>query len=217
MSRFLRHRHLVYLPVVALFFGTLISGLFNAVDARGTVIDMSTKEPVKDVPIVYGSKRTITDASGHYELLNLPRGARITASPRFSYSQQSVPAEATTIELPPITLNIQVNQKDTNPALGVKAPQVRQGDNKVLGRGTETGSVVVVPYPEIGSKLLVCAAGYTPKEIEARGILQTVELVFGGTGCPPLPSPSSSASPSGSAAPPGSPAASPSASPSASP
>ena len=216
MSRYLRHRYLVYLPFAVLLLGTVISGQFNGVDARGTVIDLSTKEPVKDVPVVYGNRRTVTDEQGRYQLLSLPRGARITASPRFSYSQQSVPAEATVIELPPITLNFQVNQKDTSPAVGVKAPQVRQGD-KVLGTGTDTGSVVVVPYPEIGSKLLICAEGYTSKEVEARGILQTVELVFGGTGCPPLPSPSPKASPSGSAAPPASPAASPTASPTATP
>jgi hypothetical protein len=213
VPQYLRHRYLVYLPFLVFFLGTLISGQLNGVDARGTVIDMSTREPVPDVPIVYGSKRTVSDAQGHFELLGLPRGARITASPRFSYSQQSVSAEATTIELPPITLNLQVNQRNVDPPVGVKLPQARQG-GKVLGTGTETGSMVIVPYPEVGSKILVCADGYVSVEIEARGVLQTIGLVTGGTGCPPLPSPSPTATPSGN--PSGSPAA-PTATPTASP
>lgn len=219
MPSSLRHRHLVYLPFALLLLGTVVIGLFNSVDARGIVVDMSTGDPVVDIPVKYGNRSTVTDAQGHYELLNLPRGARVTVVPRFSYSQQSAPAEATKIELPPITLNLQVNQKGTgNPTasppvlpLGVKNPQVRQ-NNKVLGTGTETGSVVVVPYPEIGSKLLVCGEGYTPLEIEARGTTKTVELEFGGSGCPPLPSPSPSRSPSPSGSAP-SPSPSPSATP----
>ena len=220
----LRHRHFVYLPFVLLLLGTLLGGQLNRVDARGVVVDMSTGDPVADVPISFGIRQTVSDAQGRYELLNLPRGARVTARPRFSYSAQTVDAEATRIELPPVTLNLQVNQKGTGdptaapspiPAVGVKKPQVRQGD-KVLGSGTDTGSVVVVPYPEVGSKMLVCADGYTSLEIEARGTLRTIELELGGTGCPPLPSPSPTASPSWlpSASPIGSPSGSPGGSPS---
>ncbi len=212
MPTWLRHRHLVYLPFAVLLVGTIALGQLNSVDARGVAVDMSTGEPVKDVPIVFGSRQTVTDAEGRYELLSLPRGARVTARPRFSYSQQSVPAEATRIELPPITLNLQVNEKGTEPPKGVGKPEVRQND-KVLGTGTDTGSVVVVPYPEIGSKLLVCAAGYRSLEIEARGTIRTIELEFGGAGCPALPSPS----PSPGASPSGSPAPSPTASPTATP
>lgn len=210
----LRHRDLVYLPFVIFFLGTVVSGQFNRVDARGVVVDASTGEPVKDVSVIFGNRRTTSDDQGRYELLNLPRGAKVTARPRFSYGQVSVAAEATKIELPPITLNLQVNQKGTDPAKGVDKPEVRQND-KALGLGTETGSVVVVPYPEVGSKVLVCAAGYHSLEIEARGTIRTVELEFGGTGCPPLPQPSPSpgASPSGSPAPTASPSASPTASP----
>ena len=214
MSRYLRHRYFIYLPVVLLFFATWLVGYFaNTVSAHGVAVDMSTGEPVGDVPILFGQRRTVTDAQGNYELLNLPRGARISAVPRFSYGQQTVAAETTRIELPPITLNLQVDQKGTDPPFGVKDPQVRQGD-RVLGTGTDTGSVVVVPYPEVGSKLLVCAAGYQTLEIEARGVLRTVELIFGGPGCPPLPSPSPASSPAAS---PTAPVPSPSASPTASP
>jgi hypothetical protein len=214
MPQYLRHRYLVYLPFAVFLLGTVVAGQLNGVDARGTVIDMSTREPVPDVPVIYGGKRTLSDATGHYELLGLPRGARISASPRFSYSAQSVAAEATTIELPPITMNLQVNQRNVVPSVGVKSPQARQGD-KVLGTGTETGSMVIVPYPEVGSKILICADGYASVEIEARGVQKVVEMVTGGTGCPPLPSPSPRATPS--ASPSGSPAGSPSATPSASP
>ncbi|MEK7863028.1 MAG: hypothetical protein AAB295_07170 [Chloroflexota bacterium] len=208
----LRHRDLVYLPFVVFFLGTVVSGQFNAVDARGVVVDASTGEPVKDVPIVFGKRQTISDDQGRYELRGLPRGSKITARPKFSYGQTSVLAEATRIELPPITLNLQVNQKGTDPAKGADKPQVRQGE-KVLGTGTETGSVVVVPYPEVGAKLLVCAAGYHSLDIEARGTVRTIELEFGGTGCPPLPSPS----PIPGASPSGSPSPSPSPSPTATP
>lgn len=201
-----RHRYLIFLPFVVLLLGTVIAGQFNAVDAHGVVVDGSTGSPVPNVKVSYGSRFTVTDKDGHYDLLNLPRGSRLLAQAQFSYGQATAAADATKIELPPITLNLQVNQKGSGnataspspiPPLGVKNPQVRQND-KVLGTGTDTGSVVVVPYPEVGSKLLVCAEGYTSTQIEARGISQTVELEFGGTGCPPLPSPSPSGAPSGS-------------------
>ncbi len=219
----LRHRDLVYLPFVIFFLGTIVSGQFNGVDARGVVVDASTGEPVKDVPVIFGNRRTTTDEQGRYELRNLPRGSKITARPSFSYGQVSVAAEATRIELPPTALNLQVNKKGTGnasasptpiPPTPVKDPEVRQND-KVIGTGSENGSVVVVPYPEVGSKLLVCAAGHTSIEIEARGTLRTVELEEGGTGCPALPSPSPSAapSPSGAASPVPTPTPSPSASP----
>jgi len=206
MSRYLRFRYLVFVPFFVLLFGTWLGGYFlNTTEAHGVVVDASTGQPVKDITVSFGTRQDATDESGSYDLYNLPRDARIAVKPRFSYADQTVSTDTTRVELTPITLNLQVNKKGSGdatasppvPPLGVDKPEVRQND-KVLGTGTDTGSVVVVPYPVVGSKLLVCAAGYSSTEIEARGIQQTVELEFGGTGCPPLPSPSPSGSPSAS-------------------
>lgn len=221
----MRFRYLVFLPFAVFFFGTWLGGYFlNTVDMQAVVVDSSTGQPVKGVPVTFGARQTTTDADGRFVLHNLPRDGRVVVSPRFSYADKTVSTGATRVELTPITLNLQVNEKGTgNPTAsppilpkGVDKPQVRQND-KVLGTGTDTGSVVVVPYPEIGSKLLVCAQGYTSTEIEARGVQQTVDLEFGGAGCPPLPSPSPSGSPRPTASPSGSPAPTPSPSPSATP
>src|SRR5512140_1837907 len=100
---FLRHRHLIYLPFLVLLLGTVVIGQFNAVDARGVVVDGSTGSPLPSVKVSFGNRATTTDAQGHYELLNLPRGARVTAQAQFSYGQGSAAAEDTKIELGPIT------------------------------------------------------------------------------------------------------------------
>ncbi len=214
MSRFLRFRYLIFLPFVLLLLGTWLGGyLLNTVSASAVVVDASNGQPVSDVPVSFGDRKTRTDAEGRYTLTALPRGARISIDPAFSYANQTVGTEVGRVELAPSALNLTVLERNVVPPQPVKSAEVRQND-KLLGKGSDAGAITVVPYPVIGSKLLVCAPGHRSTEIEARGTQINVGLVSGGDGCPPLPSPSPSASPSAAPGASGSPAPSPSPSPS---
>ena len=213
MTRFMRFRYLVFVPFLVLLFGTWLGGYFlNTTEAHGIVVDSSTGQPVKDVDVAFGQRKDVTDENGAYDLVDLPRGARISISPRFSYADQSVDTDATKVELVPTTLSLTVIEKNVVPDQPVKSAEVRQND-KLLASGTDTGAVVIAPYPQVGSKILVCAPDHQSTEVEARGTQLTVGLVSGGTGCPPLPSPSPSGSPSASPGASGSPAPAPSPSP----
>jgi len=212
----LQHRYAPALPVVALFVTMLVGGLLNSVDAHGVVQDLSTGAPVGGAEVTFGSRNTVTGPDGSYAMGNLPRGARLSSQPR-GYGKGSAPADGSVLELPPLTLSLLVVREGSDPQVGVPSPEVRRGD-RVLGKGTVSGSVVVAPYPEVGATLLICAAGYESREIQARGITQEVPLKPGGAGCPPLPSPSPlPTAPGQSPQPPPSPAPSPSPSPTASP
>jgi hypothetical protein len=217
MAQFLRFRYLVFLPFAVFFFGTWIGGYFlNTVNARGVVIDDTTNGPVGPVVVSYGQRAFSTGDDSRYELFNLPRGA-VVKSQKSGYGPGSAPAEASEIRLTPFTLTFQVWQDGTDPKVGVANPELRQGTT-VLGKGTETGSVVAVPYPDRAKPVLVCALGYDGKSIEAKGVTMELTLVKNPSGkCPDLPSPSPSASPSGSASPAPSGSASPAPSPSPSP
>lgn len=217
MSRFLRFRYLIFLPFAVLLLGTWLGGYFlNTVSASAVVVDSSDGKPVGEVPVSFGDRKTTTDAEGRYTLSALPRGARILIDPAFSYTSQTVDAGVTRVELAPSALELSVLERNVVPPQPVRSAEVRQND-KVLGKGSDSGAITVVPYPEVGSKLLVCAPGHRSTEIEARGTQINVGLVSGGDGCPPLPSPSPSASPSASPGASGSPVPSPSAAPSPSP
>jgi hypothetical protein len=108
-------------------------------------------------------------------------------------------------------MSLQVNEVDSgDPAKPVPQPEIRQGDTRVGGPGTDAGSVVAAPYPPIGSSLLICAPNHDTLTIEARGGAATprvVALTRGVQGCPPLPTPSPTPSPSPTAS--GAPAVSP--------
>ena len=199
----MRFRYIVFVPFLVLLFGTWIGGYFlNTVSAAAVVVDSSTGEPVSDVPVVYGERRTTTDADGRFAMDDLPLGARLLVQPRFSYADQEVPATATRVELAPSLLEIKVVQKNVLPETPVKKAEARQND-KQLATGGDDGNIAIAPYPEVGSKILICAPDYQSTEVEARGTQITVGLIVdpSGPGCPPLPSPSPSpsASPSGGA------------------
>ena len=222
MPRFARFRYLVYLPFAVFFFGTWLGGYFlNTVDARGVVIDDTTNGPVGPILVSYGQRGFSTGDDSRYELFNLPRGARVGAQ-KPGYGAGSAPAEATELRLTPITLTFQVWQEGTDPKQGVPRPELWQ-DTTNLGHGTDTGSVVAVPYPDRTKLMLVCAAGYDPKSVEPKGVTMEVTLKADpndpNAKCPvpPSPSPSPSASPSGSPGPSGSAAPTPTPSPSGAP
>ncbi|HAF11017.1 MAG TPA: hypothetical protein DCK98_13185 [Chloroflexi bacterium] len=218
----MRHRNYVYVLVLLVAGVTLIGGAFNDVSARGRVLDESSGDPIAGAQAIYGIRVALTDANGNYVLDHLPRGARYAIQSR-GYDPGSGDTSTTEVKLHPFALSLQVNEKDSgDPASPVPKPEIRQGDTRVGGPGTDTGSVVAAPYPDIGSQLLVCAPDHDTATIDARGGAATprvVVLAKGTQGCPPLPTPSPTSSPSGSPAPSGNPApgASPSPTPTASP
>ncbi len=220
MSRFARFRSFVYLPFAVFFFGTWLGGyVLNSVDARGVVIDDTTGGPVGPILVNYGQRGFSTGDDSRYELLNLPRGAQVRAQ-KPGYGPGAAPAEASELRLTPITLTFQVWQEGTDPKKGVPRPELWQGTTS-LGKGTDTGSVVAVPYPDRTKLVLVCAAGYDPKSVEPKGVTMEVTLKADASDpnakCPVAPSPSPSPSPSGSPGPSGSPAPTPTPSPSGAP
>ncbi|HEV2011939.1 MAG TPA: carboxypeptidase-like regulatory domain-containing protein [Candidatus Limnocylindria bacterium] len=220
----MRHRNYVYVLVLLVAVVTLIGGAFNDVSARGRALDESTGDPVVGAQVIYGIRVALTGADGTFVLDHLPRGAKFSIQSR-GYDPATGDTSTTEVTLHPFALSLQVNEQGSgDPPKPVAKPEIRQGDTRVGGPGTDTGSVVAAPYPQIGSQLLVCAADHDTATIEARGGAATprvVVLAKGTQGCPPLPTPSPtpapSPSPSGSPAPSASPTPTPSPSPSKTP
>jgi hypothetical protein len=214
----MRHRNYVYLLVLLVPLIALIGGWFNDTTARGRVVDESSGDPVVGAQVIYGIRVTLTNGDGTYVVEHLPRGARLVIQDR-GYDPGNADATTPDVTLHPFALSLQVNEANSgDPPKPVPSAEIRQGDTRVGGPGTDTGSVVAAPYPQIGSQLLVCAPAHDTLTIEARGGAETprvVALPTGTQGCPPLPTPSPTPSPSPTIAPSATP--SPSAGPSASP
>lgn len=216
----MRHRNYVYLLVLLVPLLTVVGGWLNDTNAHGRIVDESTGDPVSGVEVTYGIRSVHTGDDGTYTIEHLPRNARIAFRAR-GYDPLSVDAATTEVKLHPFALSLQVNEIDSgDPPKGVPKPEIRQGDTRIGGPGTDTGSVVTAPYPSIGSQVLICAPDHDTLTIEARGGAATprvVSLTRGVQGCPPLPSPSPTPTPSGGPSPTPSPSAAPTPSPSGSP
>jgi hypothetical protein len=195
----MRHRSYVYLLVLLIPAVALIGGWLNDTTARGRVIDESTGGPVAGAQVIYGIRVTPTSTDGTYVVEHLPRGARLVVQSR-GYDPGSADVATTEITLHPFSLTLQVNEfGSADPPKGVPKPEIRLGDTRVGGPGTDSGSVVAVPYPSIGASLLVCAPDHDTKTIEARGGAASpivVSLTRGVQGCPALPTPSPTPVPS---------------------
>ncbi len=199
MKQYAKHRYAIAVPFLMLALVTVGGGLFNSVDARGRVIDGTTGAALPGIQVTYGSRVVLTDQDGNYVVTNLPRGARVSAQTS-GYGKASAGPEDQELKLQPVSLTLQVNDADTKQ--GVKGPEVRFPGSQSV-KGTDTGSIAVIPYPPADSPILVCAAGYDTATYPARGITGTVELKKGSAGCPPLPTPSPSPAPSPSPVAPG--------------
>jgi len=216
----MQHRSYVYLLVLLVPAVALIGGWLNDTTASGRITDGSTGDPIAGAQIIYGIRIVLTDADGRYVLDHLPRGSRYSIQSR-GYDPASGDSSTTEVVLHPFALSLQVNEYDSgDPPKPVAKPEIRLGDTRVGGPGTDNGSVVAAPYPQIGAKLLVCAPDHDTLNIEARGGAATprvVALTRGVQGCPPLPTPSPTPAPSGSPAPGASPSPTATPSPSTSP
>lgn len=206
MSRFARHRYLVYLPFALFFIATVLGGWINTVELRGRVVDDLTSDGIKAAKLTHGQRSVTTDETGAFDFANLPRSSRLSVNAP-GYFVQGVPTTQEEIRLAPNSLTVSVREAGATPDKPLAKADIRQGD-KVLGTTLDSGNAIISPHPGKDQTILVCAEGHESKTVPVRGVLMTVELAVGGSGCPPLPSPSPSASPSGSAAPSTSPSAS---------
>lgn len=216
----MRHRNYGYLLVLLVPAVTLIGGWLNDTTASGRVLDESTGDPIAHVLVTYGIRSVFTASDGVYVLEHLPRGAKFSIQTR-GYDPVSADTATAEVKLHPFAMTLQVNEKDSgDPPKGVAKPEIRQGDARLGGPGTDSGSVVAAPYPQLGSQLLICAPGHDTVTIPARGGAATpvvMTLAKGTQGCPALPSPSPAPAPSRSPLPTVAPSASPTPAPSKSP
>ncbi len=197
MQQYAKHRFAIAIPFLVLTLVTMAGGLFNSVDARGRVIDGTTSAPLPGIQVTYGSRIVVADEAGNYVVTNLPRGARVSAQTS-GYGKSSAGPEDAELRLQPVSLTLQVNDADTKQ--GIKGPEVRFPGSQSV-KGTDTGSIAVIPYPPTDTPILACADGYDTATYPARGVTGTVELKKGSAGCPPPPTPSPSPAPSPSASP----------------
>jgi hypothetical protein len=215
MSRFVRHRYLIYLPFAMFFIATVLGGWINTIELQGRVVDDLTSDGIKAATVTHGLRAVTTDETGAFDFPNLPKSSRLVVDAP-GYFRQGVPTTQEEIRMAPNSLTVTVKEAGATPDKVLAKADVRQGD-KVLGTTSDSGNTVISPHPGKDQTILVCADGHESKTVPVHGVSMTVELAVGGTGCPPLPSPSPSASPSGSpsgsAAPSGSPSAAPSPSP----
>lgn len=221
----IQHRHLLALPFVLIGLLTLVGGLANSMDARGRVIDEVTRLPVANTTIAHGERAVLSDAAGEFVLPNVPRTSKLSVRPPSGYQLMTVfTSNAGEIALNPLALTIyafdEAKDRETGP---VPNPQARDVENtKILANGNASGQIVVAPHPatdegENRQRIVVCGEGFEPKEIAAEGVLIEVGLKAGGTGCPPLPTPTPDPNATPTPAPTASPATDPNASPSPSP
>ena len=208
IRKLLRHRYAAVLPILVLFLATVLGGWANTVDLRGRVIDDFTDKGIINASLTHGQRVVGTDVNGNFEFLNLPRQSKMQVDAN-AYLRTGVPTTQEEIRMKPTSWTVLIKELGS-PEKSIQKADIRQGTT-VLATSSEAVNTVVFPHPGKGAKVLICAEGYQSQDVDVVGVLQTVELAPGGTGCPPLPSPSPSASPSGS------PSASPGASPSPSP
>lgn len=207
------HRYALFAPFTLILVIMLLGGVVNRVDAHGRIIDDTTNEPIADMTISYGSRSTLTGADGRFVMDNLPRGATLVTSHRY-YGRNGFAADRAELRLVPLTITYEVHDSATGK--GVDTPEARQPADVQVGRGTNSGEMVVAPYPARDVPLLICAKNYKSIEVQPKGNLQNVDLTFAeGQGCPPLktpaptPAPSITPIPSSSAAPSSGPSPSP--------
>jgi hypothetical protein len=213
IRRFLRHRNASVLPILVLFLATVLGGWLNTVDLRGRVVDDFTDTGIINAALTHGSRVVGSDANGNFEFPNLPRQSKMQVDAN-AYLRTGVPTTQEEIRMKPTSWTVLIKELGADPEKSIQKADVRQGTTVLITSG-EAVNTVVFPHPGKGAKVLICAEGYQSQDVDVVGVLQTVQLAPGGTGCPPLPSPSPSASPSPS--PGASPGASPSPSPSPSP
>ena len=83
MSRFARHRYLVYLPFALFFIATVLGGWINTVELRGRVVDDLTSDGIKAATLTHGQRTVTTDETGAFDFANLPKSSRLSVTPPY--------------------------------------------------------------------------------------------------------------------------------------
>lgn len=205
MKRFqLRHRHALAAPFALIVLAALIGGLVNSMDARGRVVDDITDKPIAGTRLVHGQRQVTSNEQGEYVFPNVPRTSKLEVRPPSGYQLTTVLTTVDEIRLNPLSLTIyafdEAKTVETGP---VPNPQARNlANDKILATGDAIGRIIVSPHPATDeggsmSRILVCGEGFEAKEVVVEGVLMQVGLKAGGTGCPPLvtPTPDPNATP----------------------
>ncbi|MDE3101999.1 MAG: hypothetical protein KGJ98_07145 [Chloroflexota bacterium] len=174
-----------FVPFVVLAVVMVAGGLVNSVDARARVVDDTDSTPVTDIAVYYGSRAVVVDKDAYFTMNDLPRDAHLVAQ-KPGYGRSILTPGQSELRLVPLTITFEV--KDATTGKGVDTPEARQPSDVRVGQGTNSGEMVVGPYPSRDKPVLICAKGYDPQEVTAHGVLMTVTLQPGTSGCPPLPS-----------------------------
>lgn len=206
-----QHRHALAATFALLIVTTLIGATVNGFDARGHVVDDLTDRGVKDARLQHGTRMVATDENGEFVFPSLPRTSQLQINAS-GYLSTKAPTTADEIRLSPQSVTIQVSEEGATEEARIKSPQARQG-TKILSTGNESGQITISPHPGSDAVVLICAEGYESREIKIEGVRMQTTLKRGGTGCPPIPTPT----PAPGASPSPSPAASPTRTPTGSP
>lgn len=152
------------------------------VDLRGRVVDDYTGEGIV-ASLTYEGRGAKSGADGSFVFTGLPRLGQIRVDST-GYRRIFVPTTQAEIRMMPLALTVQVREDGTKDKLIGRA-QIRF-EGRIIGQANDSGNTVISPHPGPGTSITVCANGYEPKTVPARGVLLIVDLKPGPTGCPPL-------------------------------
>jgi len=114
MSRFVRHRYLVYLPFALFFIATVLGGWINTVELRGRVVDDLTNDGIKAATLSHGQRSVTTDETGAFDFPNLPKSSRMNVDAP-GYFRQGVPTTQEEIRMAPNSLTVTVKEAGATP------------------------------------------------------------------------------------------------------
>ena len=180
-----------WLPVLLVALVMVVGGILNGETARGVIVADANGLPVAPRDVFFGARHYAVGADGVFNAPNLPRGAKLTI---IAQGFGRVDAPATTSEVRLVAAIITFNVADADTGAPVKNPEARVKD-KVVGKGTESGVMVVAPAPAKGEQIVICAAGYENAFTETALPDTGIRLKKGTTGCPDAPGPAPTENP----------------------
>ncbi len=182
-----------WLPVLLAALVMVAGGLANSETAHGVIVADANGLPIAPRDLFYGARHYAVGDDGVFDAPNLPRGAKVSIIAQ-GFARADVPAGTAEVRLVAAIITFTVADADTGEP--VKNPEARVGD-KVVGKGTDSGIMVVAPAPAKDDVIAICAAGYDPASTRTGLPNTSIRLTKGATGCPAAPG-APSPSPSGS-------------------
>ncbi len=169
-------------PTLVFVVGTVVGGWINTIDLHGRVVDDYTGDGIV-ATLTHGSRAVTSADDGSFVFPDLPRQSVMRADAR-GYQRMTVPTTDPEIRMHPLALTLYVHEAGNEKKLIPKV-EVREG-GKRIAITNDSGNTVLSPHPGPGTSITLCASGYEPKTVPARGVLLIVGLDPGPTGCPPL-------------------------------